>query len=121
MGTRSCHREVAIFATICAVSSWVSDSVLELILDDRRAVLEAGGWKGAAQHNIEVLGTWCLALWWLCVARGLAASSSANGLQEKVKHSAYVQYVLQAHAVIDKHCLALPVLASSLLLVAKSK
>ena len=46
------------FSLVAALSSWVSDSVLELILEDSRGANEGGAWRAAADEEVSWILSW---------------------------------------------------------------
>ena len=87
------------FATICGIVSWVSDSVLEMVLEDSRAVSQVHQWQEAAESEIKIIESWGTSEWQAFVSRGLCGNMTANAFQDAVKKGVYVSYAFMKAGV----------------------
>ena len=84
------NRDTLPFVLVCALSSYVPDAALELIMEDSRAAKQVTIWQEAAQEEIELVASWGPEVWRGLCGRGLAGGLSPRAIQDKVTHSCMV-------------------------------
>lgn len=72
------------FCLVAALSAWVSDSVLELILEDSRGAKEGEAWRAAAQEEMSWMLSWPTEIWAHLAYRGLTGQASPKVMEEHV-------------------------------------
>lgn len=80
------------FCLIAGLTGYVSDSVLEYILEDPRAGQQLEAWEQAGKEDIELVASWGMPVWKALVDRGLAPSLAPRALHDKVMHGCWASY-----------------------------
>eukprot|EP00974_Lingulodinium_polyedra_P065779 6360567-Lingulodinium_polyedra.AAC.1 len=68
------------FVVVAGIAAYVSDGVLQLILEDSRAGLRMPQWKECGKEELSWIASWDEDVWQAMVGRGLIGKLSARDI-----------------------------------------